>query len=93
MYLIERIFTVHLNINIYIFIAHRTKLMFIGLMLSMFWVLKYYVNHPDVVQVPANLFDVDIPLKCHPGSSEEPPLRLRVLEGHSNKSRISLTHL
>ena len=51
------------------------------------------MDYPDVVKVPADLFNVDVSLKRYPSSPEESALRLRVLKRYSDEARVSLAHL
>ena len=51
------------------------------------------MDYPDVVKVPADLFNVDVSLKRYPSSPEESALWLRVLKRYSDKARVSLAHL
>ena len=50
-------------------------------------------TYPNVVQTPANFFDVAFLGECHPTAAEEASLWLRVLKGNSLEARIAATHL
>lgn len=41
-------------------------------------------THPNVLQVPANLFDIYASIKRHPATSEKP-------EAHKNKTTIKIS--
>lgn len=55
--------------------------------------MKSESTHANVVQVPADFFDVDIALERYPSAPEPPPLRLRIGQRGAQKSRIPLAHL
>ena len=51
------------------------------------------VAQPDVVEIPADLLDVDDALEGDPTSTVEMPLRLRIRDRYPQISRELLTHL
>ena len=50
-------------------------------------------SYPDATDVPADLFDVDTAVKCHPAVSLEVPLGLGLGEGHPHEAGVSLAKL
>jgi len=53
----------------------------------------WQTHYPYVVEIPTDFFDVDRVVKCQPATTHETAVRLRVLQKHSQKSRVTMTHL
>lgn len=42
-----------------------------------------HLTNPDIVEVPADVYNVYSPVKCHPSTSVEAALRLRILKSYT----------
>ena len=51
------------------------------------------MTHPDAAQVPADLLDVDGPVKGHPAVALEVLVRLGLGQSHTHEAWPSLTQL
>ena len=50
-------------------------------------------THANVVQIPADLLDVDVALESDPATPEPAPLGLWVGDGGAQEARVPLAHL
>ena len=51
------------------------------------------VTQPNIVEIPADFFNVDVAFERNPSTPEKPPLGLWISDGHAQVSGELLAHL